>query len=59
VKSATCHELKPDQILLEPLRRKHRALHCLGCLYIKALNPDANIVVAPFGPLNLETEEEF
>lgn len=51
-------QLKPDQILLEPLRRNTAPCIAWAAYHIKALNPDANIVVAPSDHLILK-EEEF
>lgn len=51
-------ELKPEQILLEPTRRNTAPCIAWASYHIRALNPDANIVVAPSDHLILN-EEEF
>ena len=45
-------ELKPEQILLEPTRRNTAPCIAWASYHIRALNPNANIVVSSFGPLN-------
>ncbi|MBQ9585391.1 MAG: mannose-1-phosphate guanylyltransferase [Muribaculaceae bacterium] len=40
-------ELKPEQILLEPARRNTAPCNAWAAWHIKALNPDAKIMVAP------------
>lgn len=51
-------ELDPSQILLEPLRRNTAPCIAYASYHIKALNPNANIVVAPSDHLILN-EAEF
>ncbi len=51
-------ELNPDQILLEPTRRNTAPCIAWASYHIRALNPNANIVVAPSDHLILK-EEEF
>lgn len=51
-------ELKPSQILLEPLRRNTAPCIAYACYHIQALNPNANIVVAPSDHLIMR-EDEF
>ncbi len=51
-------ELKPEQILLEPARRNTAPCIAWASYHIRALNPNANIVVAPSDHLILK-EEEF
>lgn len=51
-------ELKPEQILLEPTRRNTAPCIAWASYHIRALNPEANIVVAPSDHLILK-EEEF
>lgn len=51
-------ELSDDQILLEPTRRNTAPCIAWASYHIKALNPDANIVVAPSDHLILK-EGEF
>lgn len=51
-------ELKPEQILLEPTRRNTAPCIAWASYHIRALNPNANIVVAPSDHLILK-EEEF
>ena len=51
-------ELKPEQILLEPTRRNTAPCIAWASYHIRALNPDANIVVAPSDHLILK-EGEF
>lgn len=51
-------ELNPEQILLEPLRRNTAPCIAYASYHIKALNPNANIVVAPSDHLILK-EDEF
>lgn len=51
-------ELKPEQILLEPCRRNTAPCIAWASYHIRALCPDANIVVAPSDHLILK-EEEF
>ncbi len=51
-------ELAPDQILLEPMRRNTAPCIAWAAYHIRALNPNANIVVAPSDHLILK-ESEF
>lgn len=51
-------ELKPEQVLLEPMRRNTAPCIAWASYHIRALNPHANIVVAPSDHLILK-EEEF
>jgi len=51
-------ELKPSQILLEPLRRNTAPCIAYASYHIRALNPNANIIVAPADHLILK-EDEF
>ncbi len=51
-------ELKPEQILLEPQRRNTAPCIAWASYHIRALNPKANIVVAPSDHLILK-ETEF
>lgn len=51
-------ELKADQILTEPMRRNTAPCIAFGTYHINALNPDANIVVAPSDHLIID-ETEF
>lgn len=51
-------ELNPSQILLEPLRRNTAPCIAYAAYHINAINPDANIIVAPSDHLILK-EEEF
>ena len=51
-------ELKPEQILLEPTRRNTAPCIAWASYHIRALNPHANIVVAPSDHLILK-EGEF
>ncbi len=51
-------ELNEKQILLEPARRNTAPCIAWAAYHIRALNPDANIVVAPSDHLILK-EEEF
>ena len=51
-------ELKSEQILLEPTRRNTAPCIAWAAYHIRALNPQANIVVAPSDHLILK-EEEF
>ncbi len=51
-------ELKPEQILLEPTRRNTAPCIAWASYHIRALNPNANIVVAPSDHLILK-EDEF
>ena len=51
-------ELKEDQILLEPARRNTAPCIAWASYHIRALNPNANIVVAPSDHLILK-EAEF
>ncbi|MCI1646925.1 MAG: mannose-1-phosphate guanylyltransferase [Bacteroides sp.] len=50
--------LKPEQILLEPTRRNTAPCIAWASYHIRALNPNANIVVAPSDHLILK-ESEF
>ncbi|NDV60044.1 mannose-1-phosphate guanylyltransferase [Bacteroides sp. 519] len=51
-------ELEPEQILLEPTRRNTAPCIAWASYHIRALNPNANIVVAPSDHLILK-EDEF
>ncbi len=51
-------ELSPSQILLEPLRRNTAPCVAYAAYHINAINPNANIVVAPSDHLILK-EDEF
>ncbi|MEN9919847.1 MAG: hypothetical protein RL662_2283 [Bacteroidota bacterium] len=51
-------ELNPSQILLEPLRRNTAPCIAYAAYHINAINPNANIVVAPADHLILR-EDEF
>jgi len=51
-------ELKPEQILYEPIRRNTAPCIAYASYHINALNPEANIVVAPSDHLILK-EDEF
>lgn len=51
-------ELKPEQILLEPTRRNTAPCIAWASYHIRALNPNANVVVAPSDHLILK-EDEF
>lgn len=51
-------ELNPNQILLEPMRRNTAPCIAFATYHITAINPNANIVVAPSDHLILK-EEEF
>jgi len=51
-------ELKPDQVLLEPLRRNTAPCVAYACYRIKNTNPNANIIVAPADHIILK-EAEF
>lgn len=51
-------ELKSEQILLEPMRRNTAPCIAFATYHINAINPDANIVVAPSDHLILK-EDEF
>jgi len=51
-------ELKPEQILLEPLRRNTAPCIAYASYHINAINPNANIIVAPADHLILK-EDEF
>ncbi len=51
-------ELKPNQILLEPMRRNTAPCIAFATYHINSFNPDANIVVAPSDHLILK-EQEF
>lgn len=51
-------DLNEDQILLEPTRRNTAPCIAWASIYIKQLNPDANIIVAPADHLILK-ETEF
>ena len=51
-------ELAPEQILLEPARRNTAPCIAWASYHIRAINPNANIVVAPSDHLILK-EEEF
>ncbi len=51
-------ELKDDQILLEPARRNTAPCIAWASYHIRALNPNANVVVAPSDHLILK-ESEF
>jgi mannose-1-phosphate guanylyltransferase len=51
-------ELKEEQVLLEPLRRNTAPCIAYAMYRIQAINPDANIIVAPSDHVILK-EEEF
>ena len=51
-------ELNPEQILLEPMRRNTAPCIAFATYHINAINPEANIVVAPSDHLILK-EDEF
>ena len=51
-------EVNEDQILLEPARRNTAPCIAWASYHIRALNPNANIVVAPSDHLILK-EDEF
>lgn len=51
-------ELNPNQILLEPLRRNTAPCIAYAGYHINAINPNANIIVAPSDHLILK-EDEF
>ncbi|WP_165043991.1 mannose-1-phosphate guanylyltransferase [Dysgonomonas sp. ZJ709] len=51
-------ELNPDQILLEPMRRNTAPCIAFASYRINAINPNANIVVAPSDHLIMK-EDEF
>lgn len=51
-------ELNPNQILLEPIRRNTAPCVAFASYHINAINPNANIVVAPSDHLILK-EDEF
>lgn len=51
-------ELNPNRILLEPMRRNTAPCIAFASYHINAINPDANIVVAPSDHLILK-EDEF
>lgn len=51
-------DLRPDQILLEPMRRNTAPCIAFATYHINAINPNANIVVAPSDHLILK-EDEF
>lgn len=51
-------ELNPNQILLEPMRRNTAPCIAFATYHINAINPNANIVVAPSDHLILK-EDEF
>lgn len=51
-------ELSPNQILLEPMRRNTAPCVAYATYHINAINPNANIVVAPSDHLILK-EDEF
>ncbi|MCQ2287864.1 MAG: mannose-1-phosphate guanylyltransferase [Muribaculaceae bacterium] len=50
-------QLRPEQILLEPARRGTAPCIAWSAWHIKALNPDAKIMVAPSDHLILKTDE--
>lgn len=50
-------QLRPEQILLEPARRNTAPCIAWAAWHIMALNPDAQIMVAPSDHLILKTEE--
>lgn len=50
-------QLQPRQILLEPARRNTAPCIAWSAWHIKALNPDAKIMVAPSDHIILKTEE--
>lgn len=49
--------IKPEQILLEPVRRNTAPCIAWAAWHISALNPDAHIMVAPSDHLILKTDE--
>lgn len=51
-------EISPEQVLLEPARRNTAPCIAWASYHIRAINPDANIVVAPSDHLILK-EQEF
>jgi len=51
-------ELKPNQVLLEPMRRNTAPCIAFATYHINSFNPNANIVVAPSDHLILK-EDEF
>ena len=51
-------EISPEQILLEPMRRNTAPCIAFATYHINAINPNANIVVAPSDHLILK-EDEF
>jgi mannose-1-phosphate guanylyltransferase len=51
-------ELKPEQVLLEPLRRNTAPCIAYAAYHIRSINPNANIIVAPSDHLILK-EDEF
>lgn len=51
-------EVSPEQVLLEPARRNTAPCIAWASYHIRAINPDANIVVAPSDHLILK-EQEF
>lgn len=50
-------QIKPDQILLEPVRRNTAPCNAWAAWHIKSLNPDAKIMVAPSDHLILKHED--
>ena len=50
-------ELKPEQILLEPARRNTAPCIAWACYHISALNPNANIIIAPSDHFILKDKE--
>lgn len=50
-------QLKPDQILLEPARRNTAPCILWASYHIRAINPNANIIVAPSDHLILRQDE--
>lgn len=50
-------ELNDTQILLEPIRRNTAPAIAFAVFHIQAINPDANIVVAPSDHMVLKTDE--
>lgn len=49
-------ELRPDQVLLEPMRRNTAPCIAYACYHILARNPHANIVVSPSDHLILDEQ---
>jgi len=51
-------EIKDDQLLLEPIRRNTAPAIAYASFRIRAVNPDANIIVAPSDHLIMK-EDQF